>query len=66
MMNLLIILCHKFKHLIWLTFILMLWWKVVKYFYSSTVLKYSFEVLVLLLHFISEGYIVLFTAPHLF
>ena len=42
------------------------WWKVTKYMYSSTVLKYNFEVeyfqfsvLLLLLHYISEANIVL-------
>ncbi len=54
------------------------WWKITKYIYLSTVLKYSFEVLVLylsvsifcyfilLLNQTSEANIVLFTPLHLF
>ena len=53
-------------------------WKITKYIYSSTVLKYNFELLVLYLsisvwcyfilplHYISEGNIVLSTPLHLF
>ncbi len=40
-----------------------------KYIYSSTVLKYNFEVLIyfiLVLHYNSDGDIVLFTTLHLF
>ncbi len=52
------------------------WWEVTKYIYSSAVLNYSFEVLVLylsislfcyfilLLHYISEENIVHFTPLH--
>ncbi len=52
------------------------WWKVIKYIFSSTVLGYNFEVTLLeyfnfmllytSLHYISEGFIVLFTPLHLF